>query len=462
MSKQKQAKGKSGEAAAYISRSRAMKRLQVSLVDFRRLCILKGVYPRDPKHKKRVIKAAPGGGGQDKAFYALKDIQYLASDPLLTRIREEKSLFKKMARWRVRGEQKRIERAQEEAGGSAARLPSALPSEHLARIVRERYPTFADALRDCDDAVSMVSLFARLPTPPFIATSGVSSVRADWSQECAKLYAKFRALCAASRCILRSFISIKGIYYQAEPVPGHTVTWCEPLEGRAAKDLPSDVDFRVMLSFLELYMTVLRFVIFRLEQRLGASKTQVQVDGSDEKEWDSWTDLMPKNVPEDCQDVLERQCMPSSQSAPIFTGMTFWLGRECPKEALTLLIISGNGQIASDELDMNITHCIMDRPVDRVFAERVMVQPQWVWDSLNAQKCLDSLPYALNAILPPHYSPFEAKPEQVLAQQLERDAMSTMSLEQREMAASLLSRKARKAYDHVAKSQSKRRDRILA
>lgn len=35
-------KGKAGAAKAYVTRSSAIKRLQCSLADFRRLCILKG------------------------------------------------------------------------------------------------------------------------------------------------------------------------------------------------------------------------------------------------------------------------------------------------------------------------------------------------------------------------------------------------------------------------------------
>ncbi|PKU31784.1 hypothetical protein llap_17910 [Limosa lapponica baueri] len=62
------------------------------------------------------------------------------------------------------------------------------------------------------------------------------------------------------------FLSIKGIYYQAE-VLGQPITWITPYT--FAHDHPTDVDYRVMATFTEFYTTLLGFVNFRLYQSLN-------------------------------------------------------------------------------------------------------------------------------------------------------------------------------------------------
>lgn len=57
------------------------------------------------------------------------------------------------------------------------------------------------------------------------------------------------------------FLSMKGIYFQAE-VLGQTITWLVPY--MFTQQIPSDLDYRIMLTFLELYQTLLGFVFYRL------------------------------------------------------------------------------------------------------------------------------------------------------------------------------------------------------
>lgn len=115
-----------------------------------------------------------------------------------------------------------------------------------------RYPTFIDAIRDLDDALSMCFLFATLPK------SGL--YKSELLQLCRKLSVEFMNYVVESRSLTKCFISIKGFYYQAN-IQGQTVTWVIP---HGFPQTGDDVDTRIMTTFTEFYVTLLGFINYKL------------------------------------------------------------------------------------------------------------------------------------------------------------------------------------------------------
>ncbi|KAJ8142300.1 hypothetical protein OY671_004547 [Metschnikowia pulcherrima] len=451
-------KGKTGAAKNFVTRSAAIGKLQVTLADFRRLCIFKGIFPREPRNKKKANK----GSTKNTTFYYAKDIQYLMHEPVLAKFREHKTFAKKLDKALSKNEL-----------SDADRLEKARPKYTLDHLVRERYPSFMDALRDLDDPLNMLFLFANMP-----ATDRVSH---RVTKDAERLTNQWLAYVAKERLIKKVFVSIKGVYYQAN-VKGQEVRWLVPF--KFPTNIPSDIDFKIMLTFLEFYSTMLHFVLYKLyadadlvypppintEQLKGIGGLSSYVlkskqDGSSllpndkpvaEESAEEGVQLSQKDIAkakeadaqeetEDSADVAEtvetveldefasanknpgdllnQPSQFSSPSATLFANFTFFVGREVPLDILELCILSAGGKVVSeialDELKLkspeayakldlaSITHSIVDRPkVLNKVAGRTYIQPQWVFDSINKGELVSVSQYAVGETLPPHLSPW--------------------------------------------------------
>ncbi|KAJ4804982.1 Pescadillo [Rhynchospora pubera] len=98
----------------------------------------------------------------------------------------------------------------------------------------------------------------------------------------------------------------------------------------------------------------------------------------------------------------------------LFKNLKFFLSREVPREALLFIIpafggvVSWEGEGAPfDETDEDIAYQIVDRPTQgHKFLSRHYVQPQWVFDCVNALIIFPADAYMVGMVPPPHLSPF--------------------------------------------------------
>ncbi|KAM4616352.1 pescadillo [Polymixia lowei] len=449
-----------GSATNYITRNKARKRLQLSLADFRRLCILKGIYPHEPKHKKKVNK----GSTAPRTFYLLKDIRFLLHEPIVGKFREYKVFVRKLRKAYGKSEWTGVERLRENK-----------PTYKLDHIIKERYPTFIDALRDVDDALSMCFLFSTF------ARTGKCHVQTI--QLCRRLSVEWMNYVVTSRALRKVFLSIKGIYYQAE-VLGQLVTWLVPYQ--FAHDHPTDVDYRVMATFTELYTTLLGFVNFRLYHSLNLvyppkldSKTESGLKAEDDDDYamdsesyleklsalsaslarvvstaeEEENELDHFPVEEDDTEKMEareKEQKEQETQKRLFEGLKFFLNREVPRESLAFILRCFGAEVSWDKslciggtydaTDETITHQVVDRPnMDKQYINRYYIQPQWVYDSVNAKVRLPVEDYFIGVTLPPHLSPFvEEKegdyvpPEKLKIMALQRGEKSAQEEEEEE------------------------------
>jgi len=305
---------------------------------------------------------------------------------------------------------------------------------------------------------------------------------------CKKLGTEFQYYVLKTHSLRKAFISIKGIYYQVE-ILGQTITWIVPF--KFTQKIGTDVDYKVMLSFLEFYETLLGFVNFKLfhvmglnyppkisevlvqdggdleaiqeevKQILGKieenapilikktetdekneklkeesknrlstlsetlknikhpeeSSTEESIDegdssdsedtGNEKKESDNEEDALFEN------DETTKLRKELSIFENLFEKCYFWLSREVPRESLEFVIKSFGGKVTWEGAGVNeenedITHQIVDRAdtVQHRILSRDYVQPQWVYDCLNARVLIPIDLYLPGTTLPPHLSPF--------------------------------------------------------
>ena len=77
-------KGKAGAAKAYVTRSSAIKKLQCSLADFRRLCILKGTYSSILWRKANMLNSASQASTPESPAVAKRRIRGLLRPQIST------------------------------------------------------------------------------------------------------------------------------------------------------------------------------------------------------------------------------------------------------------------------------------------------------------------------------------------------------------------------------------------
>ena len=173
-----------------------------------------------------------------------------------------------------------------------------------------------------------------------------------------------------ARCLEKCFLSVKGVYFRAE-VHGATVTWLVP--HAYTQTVPDKVDFKVMLTFLEFYECLLKFVLFKLHKDAGLAYPPAASEKAS-----TFLDLVSATRIDDQSGVL--------------AGCSVALAREASYGWLDFCAAAAGATVVADAAEA--THVVSDRPLaDSRDSSKDHVQPQWIVDALNKGRKPPVAPY---------------------------------------------------------------------
>ena len=223
---------------------------------------------------------------------------------------------------------------------------------------------------------------------------------------------------------------------------GEEITWLNPFSH--PQKITYDIDYEIMNDFLELYISLMQFVNFKLFKDIGLDypppeenfdipffgfnslnikqlqeKAQEKILGNENTEnnnKDSKEKITDEiNIESKEWTKISKITEESKKLKNLFKNIIFFISREVPLEIFATVISSCGGiygdsteNSAFNEDDKRITHYIVDRPPNGINFKpnKEYVQPQWIFDCLNKKMILPVSNYAPGKKLPPHLSPY--------------------------------------------------------
>lgn len=388
----------------YLSKMQAQRLLQVDSMTFRRLCILKGIYPRS------IAKSRQKDSGNTKQYYLAREVKWLVQDDIRSRLAAFEAWQKKVRRAKA---QHRFETLK------ILQTNQKKPHYRLDATIKERYPTFMEALRDVDDAMSMIALYAAL-SPEIKSRSTIElhqALPSGLHDKAKTIVEEWMWYVSKSHALSKSFISIKGYYHEAI-VHGERIVWLMPHEYSCK--MPTGVQQYILITFLEFYVEMMRFIMFKLKRDLQKDLEEQARAEDDEiaanaDEFEHAAMVEVGAIPQSNKTVASKQKFVSlwrslqGKITKLFKGFTFYISREVPKKHCEM-IVEMLGGVVVENFSSNVTHFIVDRPeLPLGFTKKNNVeylQPQYLFDCLNGRVVLPVQGYRMGEELPAHVSPF--------------------------------------------------------
>lgn len=135
----------------YLTKKHILRKLFLNEEEFRKLCIFKGIYPKDfkeipLKYRKKFYK--------HKVFYTRNDFLKLSHEKIINDFRKIKIYLKKYKKCKLTLED----------FTRSKNIVANFPVYKLEHIIKERYPILSYAVDHLDDALSCIIAYSQLPS----------------------------------------------------------------------------------------------------------------------------------------------------------------------------------------------------------------------------------------------------------------------------------------------------------
>ncbi len=327
----------------------------------------------------------------------------------------------------------------------------------------------------------LVTLFSKLPKHELL------NINPETIQLCQRLTKEFILYCAIAQKFKKGFISIKGTYLNVE-LMGQEVTWLSPFNN--PQKMTFEVDYEIMLHFLELYTNLMKYVNLKLFKDIGmeypppAENVDLPYFGFAPADIRAIQEKLNANNTNATTEGLNLQSEElerikaieeeNKRLKTLFKNCVFFISREIPNEVFSFAILACGG-IYGDDSDMSqikaddprITHYVIDRPKEFITFDdnKEYVQPQWVLDCVNARSLLPVSEYMPGKKLPAHVSPFyeydqegiiRLKMKRASAQEIEEvEAMEEEKHEEKNLNEMLISNNKKKILSRIRDEKKK-------
>ncbi|SBS94997.1 pescadillo homolog, putative (PES) [Plasmodium ovale curtisi] len=239
---QLQKKRKKKKEGKYLSKRNILKKLFLKETDFQKLCIFKGIYPKD---FKEIPLKYRGKFCRNKLYYTDNDLKKLSHEKLIHDFRKIKLTLKKFKKYKLtlKDEEK------------CKHIIKKFPTYKLDHIIKERFPIFSYAIEQLNDALTTIMSYSFLPSND---NCGIKNI---YVKNCITLKDYFHYYIYKTKKLKKGYITVKGYFLQAE-ILQKKVTWLIPHIFTPYID--TSIDFNLISTFVEYYICLLKFVLFKL------------------------------------------------------------------------------------------------------------------------------------------------------------------------------------------------------